>query len=241
MEGFESVRSALAEFLGSSAYFGTVLTVAAYSAGAWLRSRLRLGWLNPMLTAILVSVGVVALLGLDLEKYAEGTRVITYLLTPATVCLAIPLYEQFQKLRDNWPAVILGVASGTLASLALVLGGAAAFSLSRAEYASMLPKSITTAIGIALSEQYGGIVGITVGAICLTGILGNVLCVQVLRLFRVTEPVARGVAIGTASHALGTSRALQLGEVEGAMSGLSLAVAGLLTVVLAGFFMKAPL
>ncbi|MBQ3825561.1 MAG: LrgB family protein, partial [Spirochaetaceae bacterium] len=170
------------------------------------------------------------------KKYAESTKIISYLLTPVTVCLAIPLYEQLQKLKDNWIAIVGGIVSGVITCLLMVLAGSIAFNLDHKQFVSMLPKSITTPIGIALSEQYGGVAGITVGAIVITGIVGNVCAESVLKLFHITEPVAKGVAIGTASHALGTTKAIQMGEVEGAMSGLSIAVAGLLTVVFASFF-----
>ncbi len=238
MEKIILIRDAFSEFASSSAFFGTVLTISTYSLGSFLKSKRGLGWLNPMLFSILASIFAVLIFKIDLKKYADGTKIISYFLTPATVCLAIPLYEQFQKLRDNWLAVILGVFSGSLTSVFLVLCGTILFSLSHAEYASLLPKSITTAIGIVLSEQYGGIAGIAVGAICFTGILGNVFCEKILRVFRVNDSVSKGIAIGTSSHALGTSRALEIGEVEGAMSGLSIALAGLLTVILASFFIK---
>ena len=173
---------------------------------------------------------------IDTKAYAESTKIISYMLTPATVCLAIPLYEQLEKLKDNWKAILGGIISGVVTCMLMILAGSFVFGLNHQQFVSMLPKSITTPIGIALCEQYGGIVAITVGAIMVTGITGNVLAESVLKLFHITEPVAKGVAIGTASHALGTTKAIQMGEIEGAMSGLSIAVAGLLTVVAASFF-----
>lgn len=226
------------EFFESSSYFGLVITLITYAIGCFLKKKFRLAIFNPLLVSILLSIAFVAFFGIDIGKYNESTDILSYFLTPATVCLAVPLYEQFQKLRDNWLAVVGGILAGTLAHLTMIFVCALAFKIGHTEYVSLLPKSITTAIGIALSEQHGGIVGITVGGICVAGITGNTFCELILRVFRITEPVAKGVAIGTASHALGTSKAIEIGEVEGAMSGLSIAVCGLLTVVLASFFVR---
>lgn len=226
------------EFFESSAYSGLILTLLAYSVGALAQKKLRLSIFNPLLVAISLSIAFVSLFKIDLKKYEESTKILTFFLTPVTVCLAIPLYEQVQKLRDNFLAIFGGILAGTLANLAMIFACCLFFKIPHVEYVSLLPKSITTAIAIALSEQYGGIVGISVGMVCVAGITGNTFCGLILRAFRITEPVAKGVAIGTASHALGTSKALEIGEVEGAMSGLSIAVCGILTVVFAGVFVN---
>ena len=158
------------------------------------------------------------------------------LLTPATVCLAIPLYEQLELLKKNWHAVLIGILSGVLSSLGAILGMAVLFRFSHEEYVTFLPKSITTAIGMGVSEKLGGYVSISVAAIIITGVLGNIFAEIVFRLFRIHEPVAKGIALGTASHAIGTAKAMELGEVEGAMSSLSIVVAGLITVIGATIF-----
>lgn len=217
-------------------FMGVFFTLISYGIGLFLNKKLKLAIFNPLFIATVISIAFVLFFDIDTKKYAESTKIISYLLTPVTVCLAIPLYEQLQKLKDNWIAIVGGIVSGVITCLFMVLAGSIAFNLDHQQFVSMLPKSITTPIGIALSEQYGGVAGITVGAIVITGIVGNVCAESVLKLFRITEPVAKGVAIGTASHALGTTKAIQMGEVEGAMSGLSIAVAGLLTVVFASFF-----
>ena len=152
------------------------------------------------------------------------------MLTPATICLAIPLYEQLELLKHNWKAIVLGILSGVLASLGSILGMAVLFGMSHEEYVTFLPKSITTAIGMGVSEKLGGFVPISVAAIIITGVLGNIFAELIFRIFRIREPIARGVALGTASHAIGTAKAMELGEVEGAMSSLSIVVAGLVTV-----------
>lgn len=226
------------EFFESTMFFGTILTLVTYGIGLLCKKHLKLAIFNPLLISIILSVLFVAIFKIDVQKYNESTEIFTYFLTPSTVCLAIPLYEQFEKLKNNWKAILGGIIAGTLTSLVLIFVSVLIFKFSHKEYVSMLPKSITTAIGIAVTNQYAGIVGITVVMICIAGVTGNVFCEVILRLFKITEPVAKGVAIGTASHALGTTKAIQIGDVEGAMSGLSIAVAGLLTVVLASFFVQ---
>ena len=226
------------EIFEETMFCGVLLTLITYGIGLFLKSKLKFAVFNPLLIATILSIAFVLLFKIDLKIYAERTKIISYLLTPVTVCLAVPLYEQLEKLKSNWKAILGGIAAGTFTSMSMIFAGCVALNLGHTHYASMLPKSITTPIGIALSEQYGGIAGITVGAIVVTGIVGNVCAEGVLRLFHISEPVAKGVAIGTSSHALGTTRAIQMGEVEGAMSGLSIAVAGLLTVVFASVYTR---
>ena len=160
----------------------------------------------------------------------------SWLLTPATVCLAIPLYEQLELLKKNWAAVAAGIVSGVLTSLATVFVLALLFGLNHQEYVTLLPKSITTAIGMGVSEELGGYVTITVAVIVITGVLGNILGELVCRIFGIKEPIAKGLALGTSAHAIGTAKAMELGEIEGAMSSLSIAVAGVITVVGASIF-----
>ena len=167
------------------------------------------------------------------ESYNAGAKYLSYLLTPATVCLAIPLYEQVEMLKKYPAAIAAGLTVGVVTSGLCVFALAALFRLDHAAYVTLLPKSITTAIGMGISEELGGYVTITVAVIIITGVLGNVTAETVCRIFRIEEPVAKGIAIGTSAHALGTARAMELGEVEGAMSSLSVAVAGLLTVAAA--------
>ena len=186
--------------------------------------------------SIIVIILLLSVTGIDYEVYEEGAKYISYLLTPATVCLAIPLYEQISLLKKNYKAILLGILSGVLTSLLCVFAMAAILQLSHEEYVTLLPKSITTAIGIGVSEELGGYVTLTVAVIIITGILGNMIAETVCKVFKITEPIAKGVALGTASHAIGTARANEMGKTEGAISGLSIAVAGLLTVVGASVF-----
>ena len=166
----------------------------------------------------------------------KGASFISWFLTPATVCLAIPLYEQWQLLKDNFKAVLFGIVSGVITSLATVFVLAKLMGLTHEEYVTLLPKSITTAIGMGVSDELGGYVTITVAVIIITGVLGNIFGELICRLFRITEPISKGLALGSASHAIGTAKAMELGEVEGAMSSLAIAVAGVLTVIGATIF-----
>lgn len=224
------------EFLVDSAFFGAVLSLAAYEAGVLLKKRFRLALFNPLLIATIAVIAVLAILKVEYRHYNESAKYISYLLTPATVCLAVPLYQQIELLKKNLKAVIGGITAGVLASLLSIFLLARLFSLSHEQYVTLLPKSITTAIGMGISEELGGIQTITVAVIIITGIFGNVTAEFICRFFRIHDPVARGLAIGTASHAIGTAKAMEMGEIEGAMSSLAIAVAGLLTVLGASVF-----
>ena len=208
----------------------------AYEIGQLLRRRFKLAILNPLLIAVICVIGVNSLLHIDYKTYNEGGKYLSYLLTLSTVCLAVPLYEQLSLLRKNLKAVVCGLLAGVLSSLVGVWVFAKLFGLNHQQYVTLLPKSITTAIGMGVSQELGGIVTITVAVIVITGIVGNVIADAVFKLFRIQEPVAKGLALGSAAHAIGTARAMEMGPVEGAMSSLAIAVAGLLTVVAASFF-----
>lgn len=227
------------EFLTNSVFFGAFISLAAYEAGLLLKRKFRLAILNPLLIATICVMGVLLVLKVDYAQYQEGAKYISFLLTPATVCLAVPLYRQMSLLKKNLKAVAAGILSGVLASLCSVYLLARLFRLTHEQYVTLLPKSITTAIGMGISEELGGMVTITVAVIIITGILGNVIADFVYRIFRIEEPVAKGLALGTASHAIGTAKAMELGQIEGAMSSLAIAVAGLLTVI--GASVIAPL
>ncbi len=226
----------MSELMGDSLFFGVVVSVLAYQAGLWIKRKWKLAVFNPLLISIFLVIAVLLIFDVDYERYNEGAKYLSYLLTPATVCLAIPLYEQLEQLKKNAKAIAAGILSGVLSSLVSVLALAAAFGLSHEEYVTLLPKSITTAIGMSVSEELGGIVTITVAVIIVTGVLGNIIAELVCKIFRIHEPVAKGIAIGSASHAIGTAKAMEMGEVEGAMSSLSIAVSGLLTVIGASVF-----
>lgn len=224
------------EFLIDSMFFGTVVSLAAYETGLLLKKKFKLAILNPLLIGTICVMAVLLLLKVEYKHYNQSAKYLSYLLTPATVCLALPLYQQLELLKKNLKAVVSGITAGVLASLASVLLLARLFSLSHEQYVTLLPKSITTAIGMGISRELGGIETITVAVIIITGILGNILAELVFRIFRIQEPIARGLSLGTASHAIGTAKAMEIGEIEGAMSSLAIAVAGLLTVLGASVF-----
>ena len=228
----------LKTFLNDSTFFYVFLTLITYGFGVMLKNKFKHPVFNPLLISTALCIAVILIFKLDAAKYKQGTKFISFLLTPVTVCLAIPLYEQFEKLKDNWLAILLGIISGVVTSLSLVFGMCLAFGLSKPEFIALLPKSITTPIGIAMSEKFAGIPSLTVAAIVVTGIVGNIFAELILKVFRITHPVAKGIAIGTSSHALGTAKAMEIGEVEGAMSSLSVAVAGIITAILFSFYAK---
>ena len=226
----------MSEIIEQSVFFGAVISLVAYEFGLLLKKKFKLAIFNPLLIAIICVIGALNVLGVDYETYNEGGKYVSYLLTPATVCLAVPLYQQLQLLKKNIKAVAAGIVSGVLASLVSILLFAKIFGLSHEQYVTLLPKSITTAIGMGVSEELGGIVTITVAVIIITGVLGNMIADVVYKAAKIEEPVAKGLALGTSAHAIGTAKAMELGQVEGAMSSLAIAVAGLLTVVAASLF-----
>lgn len=224
------------DFFENSVFFGVMISLLTYWIGTLLKKKFRSPLLNPLLISVASIILILCLSGISYDSYYSGAKYLSYLLTPATVCLAIPLYERFSLLKKNWKAVLAGIVSGVATSLCNILVMAAALGLSHREYVTLLPKSITTAIGMGVSEELGGYVSLTVAIIIITGILGNIFAESVCRLLKISNPIAKGVAIGTSSHAIGTAKAAELGETEGAMSSLSIVVAGLLTVIGASLF-----
>lgn len=224
------------EFFANAAFAGVSVSLISYMIGVYLKKKLNVGLFNPLLISIAVTIIFLVLSHIDYDAYNEGARYLSWLLTPATVCLAIPLYEEFELLKSNVRAVMCGIISGVLTSLITILVLAMFFGLTHEEYVTLLPKSITTAIGMSVSEELGGYVTITVAVIIITGVIGNILAEFICKIFRIEEPIAKGIAIGSAAHAIGTAKAMEIGEVEGAMSSLSIAVAGILTVAGASVF-----
>ena len=212
------------EFIKNSAFFGAMISLIAYEIGLILKKKFKMAIFNPLLISIICVIGVLLIFHIDYNDYNEGGKYISYLLTPATVCLAVPLYEQIHLLKKNLKAVAAGIISGTLAGLCSILLMSKLFGFNHQEYVTMLPKSITTAIGMG------------VAVIIITGVLGNMIAEVVYKIAKIEEPIARGLGLGTSAHAIGTAKAMELGPVEGAMSSLAIAVAGLLTVVGASVF-----
>lgn len=224
------------EFFQTSAFAGVALSLIAYFIGEFLKKKFKLGFLNPLLVSIVLTIVVLLIAHVDYEAYNKSARYISWFLTPATVCLAIPMYEQWQLLKKNYKAVFFGILSGVLTSLITIFVIAKIMNLSHTEYVTMLPKSITTAIGMGVSEELGGYVTITVAIILITGVLGNILADFIYKIFKIEEPISKGLGLGTAAHAIGTAKAMEMGEIEGAMSSLSIAISGVMTVILAPIF-----
>ena len=214
-----------------SLYFGVLVSLGAYLFGIWLREKTGFAVFNPLLVAIVAVIASLSFFHIDYDDYNVGGSFVSFLLTPATVCLAIPLYKQLELLKREALAVFAAITAGVAGSAASIFAMCALFKMSHVHYVTLLPKSITTAIGMGVSEEAGGIVTLTVASIIVTGILGNIAAEFIFRLAKLEEPIAKGLALGTAAHAIGTAKALSLGEIEGAMSSLAIAVAGIMTVV----------
>ena len=222
--------------LENSVFLGVLVSLGSYGIGMWLKRKTGLSLMNPLFVAITLVICILLLFHIDYPTYKRGADVISYMLTPATICLAVPLYQQVELLKKNYKAVLAGVTSGVLSSLVSILILAMLFHLDHATYVTFLPKSITTAIGIGVSEELGGCVAVTVVVIIVTGVIGNIFAEKFLRLIKIEEPIAKGIAIGSASHAVGTSKAMEMGAVEGSMSSLSIVVCGIMTVIGASIF-----
>jgi predicted murein hydrolase (TIGR00659 family) len=224
------------EMLINSSYAGVAISLVTYMIGVQLKKRFKIGIFNPLLISIAVTIILLLAMNIEFETYKQGAKYLSWFLTPATVCLAIPLYEQLEILKKHWKAVAAGIVSGVITNMVTVYVLALLFSLNHQQYVTLLPKSITTAIGMGVSEELGGYVTITVAVIVITGVLGNMLAEFLCKIFGIKEPMAKGLAIGTSAHAMGTAKAMEMGDIEGAMSSLSIAVAGILTVAAASIF-----
>ena len=219
-----------------SPFFGIALTVLAYWLGVQAQKRTGLVICNNMIVSVALLIAVLTLFHIPYEAYYEGGSVINMFLGPATACIAVTIYAKKDLLKRNWLPVLVGCLTGVVVSVGSILVMSRLFGLDAAMTASLLPKSVTTPIATAVSEGHGGIVSITVAAVIVTGILGNLTAPFLVKLFRVKDPVAVGLGIGACSHAMGTAKALEMGETEGAMSGLAVGMCGIITAVAALFF-----
>ena len=208
--------------LFASPYFGVALSVITFGIGVKLNQKLKTPVCNPLIVAIVLTAGVLVVFGIPYESYNVGGEIINMFLAPATACLAVAIYTKRQILKEYWLPILLGCGAGSAASMGSVYVLCRLF---------LLPKSVTTPIAVSISEPAGGVVPITVVAVIGTGILGGILAPFLIKLFRITDPVAAGLAIGASSHAVGTSKAIEIGEVEGAMSGLAIGICGIITVL----------
>ena len=219
----------------ASPFFGIALSILAFWLGVQLQARLKSVLCNPLLIAILLIVLLLSVFKIPYESYNQGGAIINMFLAPATACLAVSIYTKIQILKENWLPILVGCTVGSLTSMGSVWLLCRLFRLDEAMTASLLPKSITTPIAVEVCKAHGGVVPVTVIAVIFTGILGSILAPFLIRLFRVQDSVAAGLSIGACSHAVGTSRAIETGETEGAMSGLAIGVCGIITVIVSMF------
>ena len=228
----------MGDILSGSGFFAVALTVMAFCIGLACQKKWKKVVFNPiMIGAALVMLTLWAL-DIPVEQYQQDCKPLSYLLTPATICLAIAFYEQLQKLKKHLLAILIGVTGGTLSSLLSVWLMSKWFGFNEVLTTSLLPKSITTAIGVVISDQAGGIGALTTAVIIVTGILGNITGPQLAKLFRLRDPISQGVGFGTASHVIGTTRATEISPLAGAVSSLSLTLAGVITALVLPFALQ---
>lgn len=223
------------EFLAESGYWALLLTVAAYQLGLFLNKKTKSALFHPIVVATAVIVPVLLLTGIPNDTYQAGMKSVSWLLTPCTVCLGISLYTQLSKLKDHFWAIFIGVLAGTAASMLLVWGMCLWLKLDYATTVTLLPKSVTSAMAQPLAESAGGYPSLATAVVVLTGVLGSVIGPALCRLFRLKNDISRGVALGTASHVVGTAKAAEMSELAGAVGSLSLVISGILTAIVFSF------
>lgn len=227
----------MSEFLSGSSLWAICLTLGAFQLGAWVQKKTRIVALSPILTGAALIIALLLVCKVPNEQYQAGVTHLSFLLTPCTVCFGIPLYKQLDRLKGNLPAVFTGVAAGALSGLAIIALMCLLFHTENAVSIALLPKSITTAMALPLSRNAGGLAPLTAAAVILSGIFGNVAAEGLCALAGIRHPIAKGVALGTASHVAGTAKAAEISELSGAVSSLSLVVAGVLTAVAMPFLL----
>ena len=219
-----------------SPYFGVVLSIFMYQVGIIISRKIQNPIANPLLIAVILIIAFLKLFDIPMEAFNKGGDLINLFLAPATAALAVPIYKNLQILKANLKPILAGTIVGSFASMAVIFGLCKLFGLDNTLTASLLSKSVTTPIAMGVTEQLGGIVPIGIAAVIFTGITGSIIAPFMVKLFRVEDPVAQGVGIGTCSHAVGTTRAIAMGELQGAMSGIAMGLAGFFTVLWAFLF-----
>lgn len=230
---FATLGETLLSAVRDNCYFSLILTVGGYLLALYLQKRFKSTLFNPVVIALCLTILGLKLFDVDYETYRKDAAALTYLVTPTTICLAVPLYRQFELVKRNWLAILAACVVGTFVNAILVWLCARAFQMEFAEYMTLLSKSITMAIGVGITQEFGGYVPITCGIITIAGVTGNLSGIFFLKRLNILSPMAQGLAIGVSSHAFGTARALEIGETEGAFSGLAIALTGVCTVLVA--------
>ena len=221
------------EFLTSSSYFGLFFALFIFWIGVKISKKVKSNLANPLLITVVLVIVSLLILDIDYDTFNQGASHLTYFLTPATVALAVPMYKQVALLKKNFSAILISILCGIAANAICIFGLCLVFGLSPEVYHSLLPKSVTTAIALGVSAEIGGVSSLTVASVVITGLFGSCIAKIVCRIFKITHPVAIGLGCGNSAHAIGTVAALEFGEIQGAMSGLAMVVAGVLTAVLA--------
>lgn len=216
-------------------FFGIILTIASFNLGLFIFKKLKFPILNPLLIGTIIIIFIIEFFNIPLEYYKKGGDMITFFLAPATIALALPLYRQTSKLKTHFLPIIIGVIVGSITAILSVIFIGKLLGINDLIIKSFVPKSITTPLGIELSEVLGGIPAITIFAIIITGITGNIIAPTICNIFNIKHPIAKGLGIGISSHAVGTARAIEMGEIEGAMSALSIVITGIITFIVAPF------
>ena len=218
-----------------SPYFGISLTIISFFIGQKIQKKTGLMICNPLIIAVVIIIGILLVFKIPYEAYQQGGTIINMFLAPATACLAVSIYNKIQILKENWLPILVGCTCGSLASMTSVYVMCKMFHLDDAVTAAMIPKSVTTPIAVSVAESLGGVSSITVVVVIFTGILGSIFAPVLIKIFRVKDPMTAGISIGACSHAIGTSKAIQIGETEGAMSGLAIGICGIITVIFSMF------
>lgn len=224
------------QILINSTFFGFLLSLGAFWFGVVLKRKFKIAIFNPLVISIVIVVALLTILQITYDEYIKSAKTLSYLLTPATVCLAVPLYEQFGLLKQNYIAIAAGILSGVLSGMLSIYLLSLVFGFDHALYVSMLPKSVTMAIGMGLAKEAGGIVTLSVAATIATGMVGSIFAGIIFKLFKITSAVAQGLSLGTSSHAMGVARAFEIGDAQAAMASLALAVSGLISVIAVSIF-----
>ena len=221
----------------NSPLFSIAISIIGFEIGKWINKKTGNPLLNPLLIAICFVIGIMKITGMSLETYNQGGNIINMLLAPSTAALAVLMYRQLDTLKKNILPVLIGTSVGALSAMTSIFFMCKIFHLDKTLTASLLPKSVTTPIAIEISSQLNGIIPITVAAAVFTGILGMIICPILIKLFHLQNSIAVGIGLGTCSHVSGTSKAVEIGELEGAMAGLSIGFAGIFTVIFSLFFL----
>lgn len=219
-------------------YFSLFITLFVFYSAIKIKNKCNLSIFNPLLVSIIVMIIFLKIVGMPTELYSRNTEILMYLLTPATICLALPLYQNLHLLEQYWKALFAGISAGVISNLIIIYLLAKAFRLSYKEFVTILPKSITSAISLAISEELGGNVTVTILVVVITGVMGNVLADGIFYRMKLKNKMAKGVALGTSAHVIGTAKAMEYGEAEGGMASLAIVISGILTVIIISIFTR---